>query len=74
MPGGNRIEPTSFIMSAMMFLVLSAFLLQIPDQNLTFMTTKWGPIGPKQCAAGAAVLGLGSFAVWLLTKNRQGKK
>ena len=51
MPGGNRIEPGSFIMSALMFFILSAFLFLIPDPALTFATTKWGPIGPRGCAA-----------------------
>jgi len=54
-----------------MFFILSAFLLLIPDQTITFMITKWGLIGPKECAAGASILGLGSFAVWLSTKNRR---
>ena len=64
MPGGNRIEPGSFIMSAVMFFVLAGFLLLIPDQSFVFMTTKWGPVGPKQFAAVAFILGLLSIAVW----------
>ena len=69
MPGGNRIEPESFIMSALMFFILAGLLLLIPDQTLVFMTTKWGPVGPKQFAAVAFVLGLLSIVVWPLTKN-----
>ena len=73
MPGGNRIEPSSFIMSAVMFFVLAGFLLLVPDQTLVFMTTKWGPVGPKQFAAVAFVLGLLSIAVWPLAKKASGK-
>ena len=73
MPGGNRIEPESFIMSALMFFILAGLLLLIPDQTLVFMTTKWGPVGPKQFAAVAFVLGLLSIAVWPFTKNRTRK-
>ena len=73
MPGGNRIEPGSFIMSAAMFFVLAGLLLLIPDQTLVFMTTKWGSLGPKQFAAVAFVLGLLSIAVWPFTKNRTRK-
>ena len=62
--GGTRIEPGSFIMSAVMFFVLAGFLLLVPDQTLVFMTTKWGPVGPKQLAAVAFILGLLSIAVW----------
>jgi hypothetical protein len=74
MPGGNRIEPSSFIMSAVMFFVLAGFLLLIPDQSFVFMTTKWGPLGPKQFAAVAFILGLLSIAVWPFAKKASGKK
>ena len=73
MPGGNRIEPGSFIMSAVMFFILAGFLLLIPDQTLVFMTTTWGPLGPKQFAAVVFVLGLLSIVVWPFTKNRTRK-
>jgi len=70
MTGNNRIEPGSFIMSAVMFFILAGFLLLIPDQSFVFMTTEWGSLGPKQFAAVAFVLGLLSIAVWPFTKNR----
>ena len=70
MPGGNRIEPGSFIMSALMFFILSAFLFLIPDPGLTFATTKWGPVDPRTCAAAALVLGFVSLGVWLLVKKK----
>jgi len=70
MPGNNRIEPRSFIMSAMMFFILSAFLLLIPDQTMTLMTTRLGTVGPRECAAVAFVMGLVSLGVRLLVKNR----
>ena len=73
MPGGNRIEPGSFIMSAVMFFILSGLLLLIPDQTVVFMTTKWGPLGPRQFAAVAFVLGLLSITVWPLAKKASGK-
>ncbi|HEY2103787.1 MAG TPA: hypothetical protein VGH08_11110 [Chthoniobacterales bacterium] len=69
MPGGTIIKPSSFIMSAVMFFVLAGFLLLIPDQSLVFMTTKWGPVGPKQLAAAGFILGLLSIAVWPFTKK-----
>ena len=62
--GGTIIKPSSFIMSAVMFFALAGFLLLIPDQSFVFMTTKWGPLGPKQLAAVAFILGLLSIAVW----------
>ena len=64
------IEPRSFIMSAVMFFILSAYLLLIPDPTVIFATTKWGSVGPREFAAAAFVLGLLSIVVWLLTKNR----
>jgi len=70
MPGGTRIEPGSFIMSAVMFFILSAFLFLVPDPALTFVTTKWGSIGPPAIAAVAFVLGLVSLAVWLLIRKK----
>jgi hypothetical protein len=70
MPGGKVIKPSSFIMSAIMFFILSAFLFLIPDPTLTFATTKWGPVGPRELAAVTLVLGIVSFGVWLLVKNR----
>jgi len=70
MPGGKRIEPGSFIMSALMFFILSAFLFLIPDPGLTFATTKWGPVGPRGCAAAALVLRFVSLGVWLLVKKK----
>ena len=70
MPGGNRIEPGSFIMSALMFFILSAFLFLILDPGLTFATTKWGSVGPQACAATALVLGFVSLGVWLLIKKK----
>ena len=70
MPGGNRIEPGSFIMSALMFFILSAFLFLVPDPGLTFATTKWGPVDPRTCAAAALVLGFVSLGVWLLVKKK----
>ena len=70
MPGGNRIEPGSFIMSAVMFFILSAFLFLVPDPTLTFVTMKWGSIGPRTCAAVTLILGLVSLGVWLLVRNR----
>ena len=73
MPGGNRIEPGSFIMSAVMFFILSGLLLLIPDQTVVFMTTKWGPLGPRQFAAVAFVLGLLSITVWPLAKKASEK-
>ncbi|HYR23027.1 MAG TPA: hypothetical protein VEP30_08925 [Chthoniobacterales bacterium] len=73
MPGGNRIEPGSFIMSAVMFFILAGLLLLIPDPGLTFATTKWGPVGPKQFAAVAFILGLLSIAVWPFAKKASGK-
>ena len=70
MPGGNRIEPGSFIMSALMFFILSAFLFLVPDPTITFITTRLGPVGPRACAAVAFVLGWISLGIWLLVKNR----
>ena len=70
MPGGTQIEPRSFIMSAVMFFILSAFLVFIPDPALTFATTKWGPVGPRDCATVALVLGLVSLGVWLLVRKK----
>ena len=64
------IEPKSFIMSAVMFFVLSAGLLLIPNPTVIFATTRWGSVGPRECAAAGFVLGLLSIVVWLLTKNR----
>ena len=74
MSGNNRIEPGSFIMSAVMFFVLAGFLLLIPDQSLVFMTTKWGPLGPKQSAAVALVLALLSLATWPFAKKASGQR
>jgi hypothetical protein len=73
MPGGNRIEPNSFIMSAVMFFILSAFLFLVPDPALTFVTTKWGPLGPRACATASLVLGIVSLGVWLLVRKRSGE-
>lgn len=66
---GTRIEPRSFIMSAVMFFIMSALLL-IQDPTVIFATTKWGSVGPRECAAAAFVLGLVSIVIWLLTRNR----
>jgi membrane protein implicated in regulation of membrane protease activity len=74
MPGGNRIEPNSFIMSAVMFFILAGFLLLIPDQSFVLMTTNWGPLGPKQFAAVAFILGLLSLLVWPFAKKASGKR
>ena len=71
MPGGTRIEPGSFIMSAVMFFILSAFLFLVPDPTITFVTTRFGPVGPRECAAVAFALGWISLGVWLLVKNRR---
>ena len=71
MPGANRIEPGSFVMSAVMFLILSALLFVVPDPGLTFATTKWGSVGPRGCAVVTFVLGFVSLGVWLLVKNRR---
>jgi len=68
---GNRIEPGSFIMSAVMFFILAGLLFLVPDPTITLATTKWGSIGPRAIAAVALVLGLVSFGVWLLVKNRR---
>lgn len=73
MTGNNRIEPGSFIMSAVMFFVLAWFLLFIPDQSLVFMTTKWGSLGPQQFAAASFVLGALSLALWPLAKKIKSK-
>jgi hypothetical protein len=54
-----------------MFFILSAFLFLVPDPTITFITTRLGPVGPRQCAAVAIVLGLVSLGVWLLVKNRR---
>ena len=70
MSGGNRIEPASFIMSAVMFFVLAGLLLLVPDQSLVFMTTKWGALGPKQLAGAALLLGLLSIVVWPFAKRK----
>ena len=70
MPGGNRIEPNSFIMSAVMFFILSAFLFLVLDPGLTFATTKWGPVGPRACATASLVLGIVSLGVWLLVRKK----
>src|SRR6266567_6733150 len=70
MPGGNRIEPGSFIMSAVLFFILAGLLLLIPDQTLVFMTTKWGPVGPRACATASLVLGILSLGVWLLVRKK----
>ena len=70
MPGGTRIEPGSFIMSALMFFIVSAFLFLVPDSALTFATTKWGSVGPRGLAVVALILGLVSLAVWLLVRKR----
>ena len=56
-------------MSAVMFFVLAGFLLLIPDQSFVFMTKKWGPVGPKQFAGVAFILGLLSIAVWPFAKK-----
>ena len=72
MPGGNRIEPGSFIMSGVMFFILAGLLLLIPDQTLVFVTTKWGSLGPKQLAGAAGVLGLLSIVVWPFAKRKRG--
>jgi hypothetical protein len=74
MPGGNRIEPGSFIMSAVMFFVLAGFLLLIPEQSFVLMTTNWGPLGPKQFAAVAFILGLLSLLVWPFAKKATSDK
>ena len=74
MTGSNRLKPESFIMSAVMFFILAGLLLLIPDQNLVFMTTKWGSVGPKQFATVAFCLGLLSIGVRLLLKNRGAPK
>jgi hypothetical protein len=34
------------------------------------MTTKWGPLGPRACAAVAVVLGIVSLGVWLLVRKK----
>ena len=60
-------------MSAVMFFVLAGFLLLFPDQTLVFMTTKWGPLGPKQFAGAAFILGLLSIAVWPFAKKSSEK-
>ena len=73
MPGGNRIEPSSFMMSAVMFFILAGLLLLIPDQTLVFITTKRGPVGPKQFAAVTFVLRLLSIVVWPFAKKASGK-
>jgi len=62
--GGTIIKPSSFIMSAVMFFVLAGFFLLIPDQSFVLMTTRWGPLGPKQFAVVAFILGLLSIGVW----------
>jgi len=67
---GTRIEPRSFIISAVMFFVLTGFLLLIPDPTVVFATTKWGPVGPRECAAATFALGLVSIVVWLFNKHR----
>ena len=61
-------------MSAVMFFALAGFLLLIPDQSFVFMTTKWGPLGPKQFAGVAFILGLLSIAVWPFTKKARSNK
>ena len=58
-------------MSAVMFFVLAGFLLLIPDQSFVLMTTTWGPLGPKQFACVAFILGLLSIAVWPFAKKRK---
>lgn len=68
-PGGTVIKRSSFIMSAVMFFILSAFLFLIPDPALTFAITKWGPIGPRALSAVALVLGFASLGVWLKIKK-----
>jgi len=73
MTGNNRIEPASFIMSAVMFFVLAGFLILIPDQSFVFMRTKRGPLGPEQFASVAFILGLLSLAVWPFAKKLSGK-